>query len=405
MPHDDSSTPCGEREPDRLLKNRDIIIVTLSEWHGPRRIRHHLAGEFVRQGNRVLFVEGFYTLSKFIKHPDWSKLFRFLRGPREISKGLFLLATIPFLPLGEFSSILSRINWGIARIFIAGALKKLGMGDCVLFIFAYNGAPLVGHLGEKRSVYFCNDAFDKLHRQRWLQRRVMALERQLVKRVDGVMTVSEKLTGERSPFAKKIATIHHGVDYRLFEESTRSGIVPAEFNVIAKPVVGYSGVVRHIIDLDLLDYLAAHRPGWSLVIVGPLTESDKRYYQQFEVLKKRKNVYHLGQQPSELVPQYISQFDVCLLPYTTDEISTYYAAPLKFYEYLAAGKPVVSSIGPYDQDEAIVRNAKTKDEFLVTIEKAFSSNSPEEVKKRKEVARHNSWEERVDAIDRFLATL
>ncbi|HTR81887.1 MAG TPA: glycosyltransferase [Bacteroidota bacterium] len=388
-----------------MLKNRDIVIVTLSEWDGPRRIRHHLANEFVKQGNTVLFVEGFYTLSKFIKHPDLKKLFRFLRGPREINKGLFLLATIPLLPFGEFSSLLSRINWAVARVLIRRTITLLGMKDPLLFVFAYNGAPLIGQLGEKKSIYFCNDAFDKLYSQRWLQRRVVALEREIVKKADAVITVSEKLTEERAPFAKKITTIHHGVDFGLFEESLQSSMVPSDLVAIAKPLIGYSGVVRHIIDLELLDYLAAERPGWSFVIVGPLTESDARYYQRFEDFKKRKNVHHLGSKPSDLIPRYITQFDVCLLPYATDEVSTYYAAPLKFYEYLAAGKPVVSTVGPYTMSEGVVRNAKTKDEFLTAIEMAFTTNSPEKARERKEIARQNSWAERVDTIDKFIETL
>lgn len=389
----------------QLLKNRDLVIVTLSEWDGPRRIRHHLATELVRQGHRVLFVEGYYSLSKFIRRPEFSKLFRFLQGPREISPGLFLLATIPFLPLGEFSSVLSRINWGIARLFIARAIKKLGMSKSVLLIFAYNGAPLVGHLDEDCSVYFCNDAFDKLHRQPWLQRRVVALERELITKADAVMTVSEKLTAERSPYAKKIATIHHGVDYRAFENEVLSGIGPSDISDIEKPIIGYSGVVRHIIDLDLLRFIALNRPAWSIVIVGPLTESDREYYQKFEELKKQKNVHHLGSKPSELVPRYIMHFDVCLLPYTQDEVSTYYAAPLKFYEYLAAGKPVVSTIGPYGQDESIVRNVKTNVDFLNAIEAALKTNSHGDIRKRKEAARQNSWEERVNEIGKFLTTL
>ena len=387
-----------------MLKNRDIVIVTLSEWDGPRRIRHHLAAEFVRQGNRVLFVEGFYSWSKFIRRPDFSKLFRFLRGPREISNGLFILATIPFLPLGEFSSVLSWLNWGIARIFIARTLKRLGMKQCLLFIFAYNGAPLVGRLGEERSIYFCNDAFDKLHRQKWLQHRVTAVERVLVKKADAVITVSEKLTAERSPYAKKIATIHHGVDIGLFEESLRIVVVPQEFKDITHPIVGYSGVIRHIIDIQLLDYLASQRPGWSLVIVGPLTESDRNYYQKFEDLRKRKNVHYFGSKASELVPRYIAQFDACLLPYTLDEVSTYYTAPLKFYEYLAAGKPVVSTVGPFGLADSIVRNAKTKDEFVGEIETATATNSPGAKEDRKRIARQNSWQERVESIGRFLAS-
>lgn len=388
-----------------FLHNKDIVIVTLSEWDGPRRIRHHLAHEFAKQGNRVLFIEGFYTLSKFIKKPDFSKFFRFLRGPREIGKNLFLLSVIPFLPFGEFSAFVSRLNWSVARVFMKRAMKKLGFRGSVLIIFAYNADSIVGRFDEEISVYFCNDAFDKLYTRESLRRKIAALEQRLIKKVDAVITVSEKLTEEKSPFAKKITTIHHGVDYQLFEDVLRSGAIPAEFAKMQRPVIGYSGVIRHIIDLDLLDYAAAQRPNWSIVIVGPVTESGKRYYEKVEELKKRKNVYFLGSKPSDDVPRYINQFDVCVLPYTLEEVSTYYAAPLKFYEYLAAGKPVVSTVGPRDLEEFIVLNATTKENFVEAIGRASTMMFVEYVAKRKEVARRNSWQERVNAIAEFLSTI
>jgi len=388
-----------------LLKHKDIVLVTLSEWDGPRRIRHHLANEFAKQGNRVLFVEAFYSLSKFIKNPDISKFFRFLRAPREIRKNLFILSVIPFLPLGEFSSIVSRINWTAARFFMRRKMKGLGFRDPLLIIFAYNASSIVGHMDEHLSLYFCNDAFDKLYNQASLRHKVVSLERTLIRKADAVITVSEKLTEEKSPYAKRISTVHHGVDYPLFEEALGSGGTPEGLSTIKKPIVGYSGVVRHIIDIDLLEYVASSRPEWSIVIVGPVTESDRQYYEKVDALKRRGNVHFLGAKPSDKIPRYIGQFDVCLLPYTLDEVSTYYAAPLKFYEYLAAGKPVVSTVGPKGKEESIVLNATTKESFLAAVEKAFSLTSAQHVQARKEEARRNSWEERVREIEEFIGTV
>jgi len=388
-----------------LPRNKDIVFVTLSEWDGPRRIRHHLANEFAKQGNRLLFIEAYYTLSKFVKDPDVSKLLQFLRRPREIKKNLFILSVNPFLPLGEFSSIISRVNWTIARFFMRRKMNALGFKDPLLVVFAYNASSIVGHMGERRSVYFCNDAFDKLYKQEWLRRKVVSLEQRLIKKADAVITVSEKLTKEKSRFARKITTVHHGVEYDLFEETLRNAAVPEELSAIKKPVVGYSGVVRHIIDLDLLEYVASSRPEWSIVIVGPVTESDRQYYDKVDALKKRGNVHFLGTKPSDEIPRYISQFDVCLLPYALDEVSTYYTAPLKFYEYLAAGKPVVSTVGPKGGEESLVLNVSTKEAFLAAIEKAFTLTSPRQVKARKEEARKNSWKERVREIEEFIATV
>ena len=390
---------------DFLTKN-DIVIVALSEWEGPRRIRQYLTDELVKRGNRALFVEGYYSLTKFLRKPDFSMLFRFLGGPREVRTNLFLLSTVPFLPLGEFSSTLSWINWSLSRIFVKRAMRRLNFNKSIAIIFAYNAESLVGTLNERLSIYFCNDAFDKLYSRAMLQKRVAALEKKLIRKVDAVITVSEKLMEEKSPNAKNITTIHHGVDFGLYEEALRN---PApsleEFKQMRKPIIGYSGVVRHIIDIDLLDYLATKRPEWSLAIIGPVTESNARYYEKVNALKRRRNVYFLGARSPESLPHLIDQFDVCLLPYMVSDVSTYYAAPLKFYEYLAAGKPVVSTVGPRNFDKNIVISATTKEDFLSGVERALGLTATGDVVRRKEIARLNSWEQRVNSMVTFISTL
>jgi len=401
----DPSVDGMKHESGSFFSDKDVVFITLSDWEGPRRIRHHLADALARRGNRVLFVEAFYSLSKFLKAPDLRRFFRFLSPTREPEKNLFLCPMFPFLPLGEFISIVSRLNWMAARFLIRRRMATLGFRNVVLVIFAYNADPLVGRLGEGISVYFCNDAFDKLYRPEFLRRRVVSLERRLIRKVDAVITVSEPLTEERAPFAKRISTVHHGVDYELFDQTLRSPAAPEEFELIKRPILGYSGVIRHIIDLELIAHLASQRPDWSVVLVGPVTESDARYYAHVEALKRMRNVHFLGARPSREIPRYVGQFDVCLLPYVLDEVSTYYNAPLKFYEYLAAGKPVISTVGPRGLEESVVIPATTKESFVKAVEKGLGMTSPAQVARRKEEARRNSWGTRVDEIAEFLSTV
>jgi glycosyltransferase involved in cell wall biosynthesis len=122
-------------------------------------------------------------------------------------------------------------------------------------------------------------------------------------------------------------------------------------------------------------------------------------------LKRRPNVHFLGSKRPEELPAYISTFDVCLLPYVLGEVSSYYAAPLKFYEYLSAGKPVVSTVGPRQYDRDVVLNCSTKEEVLAAIQEALSKNSPDLTAKRKNIAGENSWERRVQQIDEVLSRL
>lgn len=394
------STPAA----GRFLKNRDIVIISISDWEGPKRIRQFLSEELARQGNRVLFVESQYTLSKFVQKPDLSRLFRFLKGPRKISDNLFLLSTVPFIPGGEFSAGISRTNWNFERGFLRQAMKRLGFRDPLLWMFAYNASPLVGKLGESLSLYFCNDAFSLLVDSKTLQDRIAGLEREVIGKVDLVFTVSDKLSEEKAKIHRRVHTIYHGVDHRIFQKALEAPGTPRPSDMpSSKPIIGYSGVIRYMIDLALIRFLADKRPDLDFVLVGPVSESSSEFYAQIDELKKRPNVHFLGSKRAEELPSYLGFFDVCLLPYVKGEVSTYYAAPLKFFEYLAAGKPVVSTVGPRQYEEDVVLNRTSPEEVLAALQVALTKNTPSLIAKRKQIAGENSWEQRIRQIDAILA--
>jgi glycosyltransferase involved in cell wall biosynthesis len=403
-----TNTPVEPKMPPSgsFLKNRDIVIISISDWEGPKRIRQYLSEELARQGNRVLFVESQYTLSKFVKKPSVARAFRFLQGPRHLAENLLLLATFPFIPGGEFSPLISRTNWNIERTFLRSAMKRLGFRNPILWLFAYNATPLIGKLGESLSLYFCNDAFSLLVDSKSLQQRITAMEQDLLEKVDIVFTVSDKLTQEKAQFHSSVHTIHHGVDIRLYQESLKkaSAVRPSDMPD-GRPIIGYSGVIRYMLDLEMIRFLADKQPSWNFVLVGPVTESRADFYGQIDELKKRPNVHFLGSKRPEDLPSYISAFDVCLLPYVLGEVSSYYAAPLKFYEYLAAGKAVVSTVGPRQYDRDVVLNCSTKEEVLAAIQEALSRDSHDLATKRKIIASENSWERRVGQIDEVLSRL
>ena len=387
------------------LRNKDIIVISLSDWEGPKRIRQYLSEELTRRGNRVLFVESQYTLSKFLKNPNFPRLLRFLKGPRAFRENLFAISTVPFIPGGEFSSFISGVNWNFERTFLRSALKRLGFNNPLLWIFAYNAASIIGKLGESRTLYFCNDAFSLLVESPRLQDRVAALEKQLMANVSTVFTVSDKLTDEKSRFHPSVHTVYHGVDIGLFQNALRQpgGSRPSDLPKTS-PIIGYSGVIRYMLDLDLLRTIAQQRPDWQIVLVGPVAESRPEFYSRIEELKRLPNITFTGAKSPGDLPKYIAAFDVCLLPYVTGEVSSYYSAPLKFFEYLAAGKPVVSTVGPYQYDRGVVLNCSSQQEMLLSIEEALKSSSPALEARRKAIAAGNSWEERVRLIDRVLTS-
>ncbi len=386
-----------------FLKHKDIVIVVVEDWDGPWRHYHKLADELVREGNRVLFVEAYYSLFKFIRRPNFGRLFRFLKGARKKQDGLWLVAPPVRIPGDEFSPVISRINWLLARFSIRRAMKSIGFENPVLWLYSHHAGSLAGTLNESISLYFCGDHFPGFFHQAWIRRRVAKLERDTIRKVDVVVTVSETLSKDKAPYAKECHTVDHGSEFHLYTSAAdelKKGPVAflSDIATFPHPIIGFQGVLRRMIDVELVSSIAERRPQWSLVFVGPFAESSTQYLRELQRLSRYPNVHFLGAKPPEQVPYYVFQFDVCMIPYVRDV----YVSPLKFYEYVSAGKPVVTTIPVYSEDERVVLTIRPGSDAVAVIEKALTHTSPEDVERRISIGRNNSWENRVAQLSEIL---
>jgi glycosyltransferase involved in cell wall biosynthesis len=161
------------------------------------------------------------------------------------------------------------------------------------------------------------------------------------------------------------------------------------------------GVIDFRLDADLIEYLAVHRPDWSFALVG-LVKGDAPLAR----LRALPNVHILGFKPMEDLPGYLKGMDVCLIPYALNEY-THHVFPLKLYDYMAAGRPIVAS------DMAELRHedgngfviARTGDEFLGQIERAVAEDGLDRVAARQELARLHTWDHRVEQISAIIDTV
>jgi glycosyltransferase involved in cell wall biosynthesis len=172
--------------------------------------------------------------------------------------------------------------------------------------------------------------------------------------------------------------------------------------------LGYSGALNEKLDYALLAAIARARPEWQIVLIGQRDLASQPH--KADVLDGLTNVHWLGRLPVEQLPAAIAQMDVCLLPYERDE-RTANIDPLKLYEYLACGRPVVSTdvaaahcFGdpPVSPDPSLVRVARDADEFIAQITAALAEDDPDAVARRKAVAAANTWEQRVAKIEELL---
>ena len=157
-----------------------------------------------------------------------------------------------------------------------------------------------------------------------------------------------------------------------------------------RPRIGYTGYISERTDTGLLRYIAEKRPGYELVLAGPV-EVPK---EEFEKLLL-SNVRYEGVIPYEKMPGFLRGLDICLIPHHDTPFSRS-MSPLKLFQYLASGRPVVSTrVAGVERFEELITVADGPDDFLSKIDEALRNDTPEKSRKRIEAARRETWDKRV----------
>ncbi|MGH8068883.1 MAG: glycosyltransferase, partial [Candidatus Entotheonellia bacterium] len=235
-----------------------------------------------------------------------------------------------------------------------------------------------------------------------VKKPIAELEARLISRVDQVFIHSPALWEKKGKLNPQTTFVPNGVDYLAY--ATPYG-EPADLKPIPHPRMGYVGIIKHQLDLALLAALAAHHRQWSFVLVGPqrLRGEQTALIQQ---LSHMPNVYFLGGKPVDALPAYVQHMDVCMLCYAVNEY-TNFIYPLKLHEYLASGRPVVSSpIRSLEDFAHIVRLARTAAEWSAALNDllAPAAHSAAQIDARQRIARQYDWNTLVERIARTLCS-
>jgi glycosyltransferase involved in cell wall biosynthesis len=258
----------------------------------------------------------------------------------------------------------------------------------------YSPMPAPRLLGEFGAVSVVYDCMDELANFRFAPPDISARERFLLARADVVFTGGYQLFRSKSRHHKNVHFFGCGVDVGHFGEARSADTqLPAEVAHLPRPVFGYFGVIDERIDYDLLAQLAESFPDASVVMIGPLAKVER------SVLPSRKNIHWLGQRPYEDLPAYLKAFDVCLMPFALNE-ATQYINPTKTLEYMAAGKPIVSTPVPdvVHNFTPVVHLAASAGEFVEAANRAFVSPDASRIEAGLSRAQAASWDAVVSAM-------
>jgi UDP-galactopyranose mutase len=240
---------------------------------------------------------------------------------------------------------------------------------------------------------------DELSAFRGAPPELIRCERELLKRADVVFTGGQSLYEAKRSLHPGVHAFPSSVDVKHFKAARAPGQDPADQVGLPRPRLGFYGVLDERLDTDLLDAVAAMRPDWQLVMVGPVVKIDPAS------LPRRPNIHYLGQKGYADLPRYLSGWDVALMPFAMNE-STRFISPTKTPEYLAAGRPVVSTpiVDVVSGYSGLVGIASTPKDFVREAEAALRRRAdPGWLEAVDRKLADMSWDETTDRMRELIA--
>ncbi len=379
----------------------DFLVVATADWDNPLWTnKQHLSSRLGEAGHRVLYVESLGLRKPGLSSRDLKRMWRRLRRAnqlRSVSPSVWVLSPL-VIPLHGLS-LMRRVNrWLLGRI-VGRALRRIGMTTPVLWTYNPLVLNVIGELEHSVLVYHC---VDELAGSPGMPSEVLErAESDLCRRADLVIVSAPTLAEGRREIARKIEYLPNVADFRNFvRASERETPVASDLARIASPRFGFIGAISNYkLDLELLEEIFRSRPDWSLVMVGPLGGGDPDT--RVDALRTLANVHFLGARRHDTLATYLKGYDVCLLPNRLNRY-TRHMFPLKFFEYLASGTPVVMtplpSLAEYTH-LAYVAEANDVGSFIRCCEQALAEGSGDPVRAaRIEMARRHDWDAQVERI-------
>jgi teichuronic acid biosynthesis glycosyltransferase TuaH len=308
-----------------------VVFCASTPWDGNRFPDQHVA-ERLTTAAPVLYVDPPLSRLSGRRHPDSAAA---LAGPRLRLIGDRLARLTPVVAPGKSRRPMRPLTDFLTRRAIHRAVTSLG-GDVAVTVAA-TILPVFGVAGERRRVFYATDDFAAGARlmgldDRWVRRREQAARRD----ADTVIVVSDHLAEKWRTDGVEPVVVENGVDDKLFA-GTDTAPLPDDVT-LADPIVGFVGHLSDRIDLGLLEAIAGR--GCSLLLVGPRQLSFE--LARVEQLLSRPNVQWVGAKPFLELPSYVRRMAVGVLPYADTEFNRS-SFPLKVLEYLAAGRPAVTT--------------------------------------------------------------
>lgn len=378
----------------------DLIFVSMEDWDDVWRRNQFLTAGLARRypDCKILFV----GLARDYTHGIRTLNFQPFAQPATWKPPEFANITITHPPkwFPNTFAVGRMLNEALFRRHVKKAAVALDIEQPLLWLNPHSAGHLVGKVGESAVIYDITDDWTNLTQSPWLTDLIREQDKNLCRAADAVIVCSERLRQLKEPLTNSLYLIPNGVDaahYLKVDDKGRE--LPPETAAWRHPVLGYTGTVHSDrVDLPLVEALARRLPDATVALVGPV-HLDGAERRRLEALG---NVFFTGPKPYADLPSYMRAFDVCITPHLVTPF-TESLNPIKLWEYLAVGKPIISTrVTGFRDYQEFVYLADNAEGFAAALQEALEEKQDRAERRRQEAGQH-SWTTRLDAVEAVIA--
>lgn len=383
-----SGAPAEDRAYDSVLCFGD------SDWWYHNR--GHADMQFMRRFARRVPVIYVNSLGVRLPNASEGRMFfrRVVRKMKSVARYYrdggegFGVMTPVFLPMRN--GLLGRTVVRALEVQVRSVLRLRGMIRPLIWVACPTAACVIHRLPASGVVHQLSDCYTALDSGPCDEAAKM--EQTIAERADLIVASSTKLHERACRRYGSASYVDHGVDFDHFDRAARAQQVPIELKNIEHPIIGFFGNIDgNTVDRALLDEVITLRPNYRFVLVGSMASD-------FEMLRRHANVIAVGQKPYCEIAHYGAAFDVCLMPWLQNEWIEH-CNPIKLKEYLALGKPVVSTPFPeLRQSENLCYEASGAEAFAAAIDRALSEDDDALREKRRTWASRHTWDVKFERV-------
>lgn len=378
-----------------MVEKGDCIIFSTADWNAPYWTnKQHTARHLAKCGIRVLYVESVGLRAPTVNRKDlkriWQRLKTGIKFPRLVEERVWVFSPL-IIPFKHHWKIVRAVNQKILTWQLNRFIKKENFKTPLIWTYQPFILETLRDISYEKLVYHCvddlssvpginADAFNKE-------------EQRLLKQSDAVFTTSEMLYKRCAVLNANTHYFPNVADIMHFSKARLAGVLPPELAAIPHPRIGYVGALSdYKIDFELIFAIAKQQPQWQWIFIGDEREGQKNSV--IEQLSALPNVHFLGYRSYDVLPDYLRGLDVATLP---SLLNSYTRAmfPMKYFEYLAAGLPIVSTSLEFTRSyQAGLEVGDTESAFMDGIKKQLSRGRLSDVEAEEFVA-DNTWEVRL----------